>query len=309
MTGPKVGAKGNTKLFPVKDGERGENGKIGMEDGDMRGQRQRVNKTKSVLEVVKADDKFAEITFYIRGCAHLAIKRFDTKGPMEEEEITEDEDLKVVVSKNKKKKYEPHDFEKECNESRYISEAGWDGMNASAVRSAGLQAVKSLAQKNKETGTTGISYDRFKMGFHVIPDGFDAKDGTPLIRIWGAPPKVWVTNVRFGPFGKKVVDARSRPRWEVKMDANGNITDSWEMRIRIRVDTDLVPVNAMIELIERIGAEIGFGEGRPVTTNGDSVGLGYGLFYQFERAKITQLNAHDLFYVDSNPRRYMPEEW
>jgi hypothetical protein len=46
--------------------------------------------------------------------------------------------------------------------------------------------------------------------------------------------------------------------------------------LRIRYDAGMFTSDAMVNLISRVGLQVGIGEGRPDSKN--SAGLGYGLF-------------------------------
>ena len=62
-----------------------------------------------------------------------------------------------------------------------------------------------------------------------------------------------------------VVDIRSRPMW-----------DEWEADVRIRFDADQFSLTDITNLLSRVGAQVGIGEGRPDSKS--SAGMGWGMF-------------------------------
>ena len=62
-----------------------------------------------------------------------------------------------------------------------------------------------------------------------------------------------------------VIDIRSRPLWR-----------EWSADVRIRFDRDQFTHQDVANLMARVGAQVGIGEGRPDSK--DSAGIGFGLF-------------------------------
>jgi hypothetical protein len=50
----------------------------------------------------------------------------------------------------------------------------------------------------------------------------------------------------------------------------------WAATLRIRFDAGMLTANDVVNLIARVGLQVGIGEGRPDSK--ESAGLGYGLF-------------------------------
>jgi hypothetical protein len=50
----------------------------------------------------------------------------------------------------------------------------------------------------------------------------------------------------------------------------------WKMTVRVRYDADMFSHNDIINLMMRVGQQVGIGEGRPDSKN--SAGMGWGLF-------------------------------
>jgi hypothetical protein len=95
----------------------------------------------------------------------------------------------------------------------------------------------------------------------VVPDGFDASDGLPLIRIEGEP-EMWVASTRNA---NGSIDLRVWTRfWK------------WRMHPHIQYDTSKLDVAELVELLVRAGEQVGIGQGRPLSAK--SCGIGYGKF-------------------------------
>ena len=101
-----------------------------------------------------------------------------------------------------------------------------------------------------------------KLSSFVEADGFDREDGTPLVRIIGGDYRSVTHHVRNAT---GVVDIRSRPMW-----------DEWEADVRIRFDADQFSLTDITNLLSRVGAQVGIGEGRPDSKS--SAGMGWGMF-------------------------------
>jgi len=105
------------------------------------------------------------------------------------------------------------------------------------------------------------------MSIFIEADGFDFRDGTPLVRIIGTPTK----DVRPVTNATGVKDFRVRARW-----------DNWSANVRVRFDADQFSAEDVTNLISRVGLQNGLGEGRPFSKM--SAGMDFGLF-QIERTK------------------------
>ena len=146
---------------------------------------------------------------------------------------------------------EPRDFEADYKAAMHISVAGWPGIPASAFRKAMISACRLV----------GFKMTLAKLALFVDADGFDVVDGLPLIRIEGTPEPVEMA-VR-NETG--VADIRVRPMWR-----------EWSASIRVRFDADQFALADVTNLMHRVGAQVGIGEGRPDSR--ESAGLGWGLF-------------------------------
>ena len=111
--------------------------------------------------------------------------------------------------------------------------------------------------------TVGFQMTKSKLGVFIEPDGFDATDASPLVRILKGEPEYSELPVRNAT---GVVDLRARPMWQ----------PGWEADIRIRFDGDMFSVEDVANLLLRVGCQVGIGEGRPDSPK--SCGMGWGLF-------------------------------
>src|SRR4029434_3765307 len=112
---------------------------------------------------------------------------------------------------------------------------------------------------------------RAKLAVFCEAEGYDAEDGTPLVRIHSSlgheQSSMPVRNA------SGVMDLRSRPLWR-----------EWSMNVRLRYDQDILSQQDIINLMLRVGLQVGVGEGRPYGREGN--GIGFGLF---QLGQITQI--------------------
>lgn len=148
-------------------------------------------------------------------------------------------------------KREARDFDADYEQAQHRAVEGWRGIPASAFRNACIDACRGA----------GFQMTRAKMSIFVEADGFDALDGTPLIRIEGEPEKVEhaVRNAT------GVVDLRVRPMWR-----------QWRASVRVAFDGDQFTLEDVTNLLYRAGQTVGIGEGRPYSKS--SNGMGWGTF-------------------------------
>lgn len=156
------------------------------------------------------------------------------------------------TSKKSKKQREVREYDVEFEAAQHISTAGWCGIPCPAFRSAMIDACR----------TVGLVMTTSKMAVFIIPDGFDGRDGTPLVRIIGDKPERLDAAVRNADGS---VDIRVRPIWR-----------KWEAAVTIEFDADMISAESVVNLLDRAGRQVGVGEGRPFSKK--SVGQGWGTF-------------------------------
>lgn len=206
-------------------------------------------KGKPITENVEtiSPPKMAVLHLHIRGTAPLMICRFSQKSM---NSIKEKQ--KAGTTANVKKVREARDFDADFEAARHRSKEGWDGINASAFRNGAIDVCR----------VANFKMTHAKLAIFVEQDGYDVVDKVPLVRIHGEEPVNSTMAVRNAT---GVMDLRARPCWE-----------EWEMYPRIRFDQHVLTQNDVINLIMRVGAQAGIGEGRPNGRAG--AGLGFGLF-------------------------------
>jgi hypothetical protein len=114
----------------------------------------------------------------------------------------------------------------------------------------------------------GFKMTLAKMSIFVEADGFDADDGTPLVKLIAGEPERMDAAVRNAT---GVIDIRSRPMWR-----------EWQADLRVRFDGDQFTLDDVANLLSRVGVQVGIGEGRPDSKA--SAGMGWGTFKLAEKA-------------------------
>lgn len=150
-----------------------------------------------------------------------------------------------------KKKREARDIHAEYEAAIHRDEAGNAGIPAPALRSAMISACRLV----------GFQMTKAKLSIFVLPDCFDADEGTPLFRIYGEP-EMHQAAVRLE---SGVASISIRPMWR-----------TWHATPTIRWDKDQFTTDDVINLLARAGQQVGLGEGRPDSRR--SHGMGWGTF-------------------------------
>jgi hypothetical protein len=203
---------------------------------------------KEVSSIVQiAPPNIRLVKFRLIGNAPLVMNNFSTK--MREQM----KQTQVEGSTTRKgKKREGKDFEALYKGAMHISRDGWIGIPATAFRNALIRACSIVDFKMTLA----------KLSLFVEADGFDAGDGTPLVRITKGKPHPVEHCVRNA---NGSADIRCRPMW-----------DEWEAMLRMKYDADQFTVSDVTNLIHRVGLQVGILEGRPSSKN--SGGMGWGTF-------------------------------
>ena len=150
-----------------------------------------------------------------------------------------------------KKEREARDFEQNFRDAQYLFADGGHGMPANSFRQAMISACR----------TVGYRMTLAKLSLFIEADGPDALDATPLLRIEGKP----VMDIRPARNANGGTDLRSRPLWK-----------EWSAVVRVRFDEDQFSASDVVNLMIRVGCQVGIGEGRPDSRM--SAGMGFGLF-------------------------------
>ena len=231
---------------PVRRG-RTRNGSV-----DLRGQippmtPEEIAAVTPVQKVVISPPKLLTAAVHIRGVSPYVQHAFSQKAQAQMEETQ-----RAGTQARSRKNRAARDFEAGYLAAQHKSTENWLGIPAPAFRNAMIDACRLV----------GFKMTHAKLTIFVQADGFDANDGTPLVRITKGEPEVhkgWGRNANGG------ADLRWRPMWR-----------TWEALPRVRWDADQFSSSDIINLMARAGLQVGIGEGRPNSPN--SNGLGWGLF-------------------------------
>jgi len=150
-----------------------------------------------------------------------------------------------------KKVRKARDFDDDYKQAMHISDKGWCGIPAGAFRQAMISACRLV----------GFKMTLAKLSVFVDADGFDKVDGIPLIKLEGKPERTDMA-VRNAT---GVADIRVRPMWR-----------KWSAKVTVNFDSDQFTIQDVTNLMQRVGMQVGIGEGRPDSR--DSAGLGWGTF-------------------------------
>lgn len=159
-----------------------------------------------------------------------------------------------VIKKGTRTAREPRDYDADYEGATHYMKIGKEmipGVPASAFRNACISACRLV----------GFQMTKAKLAIFTEADGFDVSDGTPLVKINGKREKT-IMPARNDNGG---CDMRVRPMWK-----------EWSIDLRMRFDEDQFSASDVINLLIRVGAQVGIGEGRPDSR--ESNGMGYGLF-------------------------------
>lgn len=146
----------------------------------------------------------------------------------------------------------PKNFQALYENAKHKTKEGWCGIPAPAFRNGMISACKII----------GFHMTKAKLAVFIEEDGYDAEDGTPLVKITKGAPEYFETYVR-NETG--VVDLRARPLWR-----------EWEATVRVRFDADMFSASDIANLMARVGLQVGIGEGRADSKS--SNGMGWGTF-------------------------------
>ncbi len=211
------------------------------------------------VEVVTiSSPKMATVAITIIGTSPYVQNRFGAKA------MQMMRDTQCAGSQGRKgKKREPKDFDALYEDAKHISSEGWIGMPAPGFRSAMVSACRII----------GYKMTHAKLGVFIEADGIDKLDGTPLVKITKGQPRKVEHPVR----NKSGIDIRPRPMWE----------PGWEAVVRVRYDSDMFNASDVLNLMARVGCQVGLGEGRPDSP--ESSGQGWGLFRIQEDAETVKV--------------------
>jgi hypothetical protein len=152
---------------------------------------------------------------------------------------------------NKRTAKEARDFDEDFQQAMHFSAEGWPGIPASAFRNGLISACRLV----------GFKMTLAKLSLFVGEDGFDRVDAIPLIKIDGTPEPL----IMHARNATGVCDIRVRAKfWP------------WSADVRVSYDGDQFTSADVANLLQRVGQQVGIGEGRPDSKM--SAGMGWGTF-------------------------------
>lgn len=178
--------------------------------------------------------ELAVAPFRVIGTAPLVIHAFSEKA---KRQIMEKHQQGMRSQKGKAR--ERRDYQQEYEQARHKSPEGWDGIPATGFREAMLSVCQSIGFKRRLA----------EQAIFVEADGYDARDGTPLVRIIKGHP---IRDIRPVRVGRGMPDIRSRPMW----------MPGWEAVVRVAWNPDLFSATDVANLLYQAGKTVGVGEGR-----------------------------------------------
>lgn len=194
---------------------------------------------------------FGTIVVSIRGTAPYMQARFSAKA----RQALAANMLAGSTSK-KGKKRTARDFDDDYRQAMYLSPDGRHGIPAAAFRRAMIDACRLVS----------FTMTMARLSLFVEADGLDTLEATPLVFIEGEPERTeMVVRNKTG-----VPDIRIRPMWR-----------DWSAEVRVRFDQDLFTPTDVVNLMARVGMQVGIGEGRPNSKDGP--GIGFGTFEVYNR--------------------------
>jgi hypothetical protein len=196
--------------------------------------------------IIVSPPRFGQATFLIEGNAPLVMLRFGAKAELMR--IMAEEKAKGV-----KKERPPRDYLAEYEDAQHRAAEGWAGFPASAFRAMLIRTCTIVGFKMTEA----------RMSLFTVAHGFDAEEGTPLVRITKGEPHMCSHHVRNA---NGAVDVRVRAMWDAGWQAE--VTQQW--------DNDQFKLADVTNLISRAGMQVGLLEGRPSSKS--SGGMGWGTF-------------------------------
>jgi hypothetical protein len=161
-------------------------------------------------------------------------------------------DMEAGSRKNKGTKREPKNFDAVYKGAMHLAEDGWYGIPASALRTALVDACRLV----------GFKMTIAKLSVFVEADGLDNEDGQPLVRLTKGTPKRRDLAVKLA---NGSTDILPRPFFF-----------PWEAKPTLVWDGDQFSTQDVLNLLARVGQQVGVGAGRPNSKN--STGMGWGTF-------------------------------
>ncbi len=184
----------------------------------------------------------------IEGTTPYVQHKFSTKA-REQIEATQ---MAGSTSTSKGKKRAPKDFDSNYHEAMHMTKDGRHGIPAPSFRNACVSACRLV----------GFKMTHAKLAIFVHADAYDA-EGNPLVVITKGKPHKHMAHARND---NGSIDVRARPMWD----------PGWQARVMIEFDADIFTPTDIVNLFDRVGKQVGIGEGRHDSR--ESSGMGWGCF-------------------------------
>lgn len=207
-----------------------------------------VNGSHKAQEFVIAPPDLRHLVVKLRGTAPYCQNKFSAKAKAQMKAKHES-----GSQSRKGKARDPKDYQACYQEALHVDQHGDYGIPAPAFRNAMISACRLC----------GFKMTHAKLAVRVVTDRFDADDRTPLVPFTKGEPYYTESLVR-NETG--VADIRPRPMWDA----------GWEALVTIEYDAGQFSDADVVNLMTRVGMQVGIGEGRPDSKK--SAGLGWGLF-------------------------------
>lgn len=153
----------------------------------------------------------------------------------------------------KGKKREAKNFDECYEQALHKTKEGWCGIPAGGIRTAMISACRIV----------GFHMTKGKLAVFIEADGFDVVDSTPLVRISKGNPHKIESPLRNANGN---VDIRVRALWD----------PGWQSIVRVKFDSDIFTAEDALNLLARVGEQVGLGEGRHDSR--ECSGCGWGTF-------------------------------
>lgn len=205
------------------------------------------------LGVTITAPNFKTVEITIRGTAPYVQNAFSKKA----REIMRAKQAEGSTAASKGKKREAKDFDAAFHDAQHRSTQNWPGIPASAIKNALVDSCVVV----------GYHKTKAKKAIFVEADGFDAVEGTPLIKLYDGK-------------SKKLAEAKHVEHMVKLPNGTADIRvramyDNWQAKIRVRFDADMFTPADIANLMLRAGMQVGIGEGRADSPTGCGMGWGH----------------------------------
>jgi len=201
--------------------------------------------TKNTTDVKIPAPDFKYLTYKIRGTSFYISNKFQNRDGFIESYTKPKE-------KGKKRGGEVRDFDDLWPRAVHWSTEGWAGIPATCFRAAMISACRLV----------GFKMTLAKLSVFIESDGYDAEDGTPLIK------------VQKGEF-RKLVSVTRNADGSPNVLARGQLDPGWEASITVRIDAGQFSVTDVTNLLMRVGMQVGIGAGRADSKTSCGIGAGF----------------------------------